>query len=135
MTKTHSTPLHRPGPGRMPRRAFLAGSAAAAFAGGTLLGLRPGRAATKVSWVGWQDYADPVKAGTFLADNQIDLATTYINSNEEIITKLQAGGRGQIDMITIYYGHVPLLIAAGLAEPIDESRVPGIADIFPEFLN
>src|SRR5262249_53882583 len=39
------------------------------------------------------------------------------------------------DFITIYYGHIPILVAADLVEAIDESRVPGIAEIFPEFLN
>jgi spermidine/putrescine-binding protein len=136
MTIKHETFLHRPGPvdRHVGRRTFLAGSAAVALVGGALLA-RPSQAATQVSWVGWQGYDEPIKAGTFLADNQIDLVTTYINSNEEIITKLQAGGRGQTDVITIYYGHIPLLIAADLVEPIDESRVPGIGDIFPEFLN
>ena len=41
----------------------------------------------------------------------------------------------QVDFITIYFGHVPILIAADLIEPIDESKVPGISDMFPEFLN
>ena len=117
------------------RRRFLQGASVATLAGAGLLPARRTLAATKASWVGWQGYDDPLKAGTFLADNDIELVTSYINSNEEIITKLQAGGKGQTDLVTIYYGHVPILVAAGLAEPIDESRVPGIGDIFPEFLN
>jgi spermidine/putrescine-binding protein len=115
------------------RRQFIAGSVAATGAFG--FGAKFARADTTVNWVGWQGYDEPLKLGSFLADNKITLATTYINTNEEIITKLQAGGAGQIDFITIYYGHVPILIAADLVEPIDESRVPGINDIFPEFLN
>lgn len=113
------------------RRTVLAGSAALA----ALAVARPGHAAGRVNWVGWQGYDDPLKAGSFLADNGIELVTTYINSNEEILTKLQAGGRGQVDLVTIYYGHIPLMVALGLAEPIDESRVPGIASVFPEFLD
>jgi spermidine/putrescine-binding protein len=134
MIKDHPILAHRAG--LVDRRTLvIAGTASAVLAGGTVLGLNASQAATKVSWVGWQGYDEPIKAGSFLADNQIDLATTYINSNEEIITKLQAGGVGQIDVITIYYGHIPLLIAAGLVDPIDEARVPGIDAIFPEFLN
>ena len=85
--------------------------------------------------MGWQGYDDPLKAGTFLKDAGIELATTYIGSNEEIITKLQAGGAGQIDLITIYFGHIPILSGADLLEPIDESKVPGIDKVFPQFLN
>jgi spermidine/putrescine transport system substrate-binding protein len=92
-------------------------------------------AATTLTWMGWQGYDDPLKAGSFLADNGIELATTYINANEEIITKLQAGGAGQLDLATIYFGHIPILTAADLIEPIDESKVPGIDKIFPHFLN
>ena len=113
------------------RRRFLGGSAALVAAA---LSGRSARAATTVNWVGWQGYDEPLKVGSFLADNDISLATTYINTNEEIITRLQAGGAGQVDLITIYYGHIPILVAAGLVEPIDESKVPGIEDIFPEFL-
>jgi spermidine/putrescine-binding protein len=115
------------------RRQFLAAMAAAG--GAMALGAGPASAETTVNWVGWQGYDEPLKVGTFLKDNGISLATTYINSNEEIITRLQAGGAGQVDLITIYFGHIPILVGAGLIEPLDESKVPGFADIFPEFLN
>ena len=116
------------------RRGFAIGVGGGAVA---VACLRPvaARAATKVGWVGWQGYDEPLKAGSFLADRQIELATTYITSNEEILTRLQAGGKGETDLVTIYYGHVPLMIAADLAEPIDEALVPGIGEVFPEFLN
>ena len=115
------------------RRGFVVG--AAALTAGLAAGLRPAFADTQVVWVGWQGYDEPLKLGSFLADNGISLATTYINTNEEIITRLQAGGAGQTDLITIYFGHIPILVAADLLEPIDESKLPGIKDVFPEFLN
>jgi spermidine/putrescine-binding protein len=115
------------------RRSFVAG--AAALTAGLATGLRPAFADTQVVWVGWQGYDEPLKLGSFLKDNGISLATTYINTNEEIITRLQAGGAGQTDLITIYFGHIPILVAADLLEPIDESKLPGIKDVFPEFLN
>ena len=117
----------------MDRRKFMAAMAAAS--GSLALGHLPAHADTTVNWVGWQGYDEPLKLGSFLKDNSVALATTYINSNEEIITRLQAGGAGQVDFITIYYGHIPILVAADLIEPIEESKVSGIADIFPEFLN
>ena len=101
----------------MDRRQFMAAMAAAS--GSLALSGSPSRADTTVNWVGWQGYDEPVKLGSFLKDNGIALATTYINTNEEIITRLQAGGAGQVDFITIYYGHIPILIAADLIEPID----------------
>jgi spermidine/putrescine-binding protein len=114
------------------RRQAVAGALAASALGFSRL---PAGAADPLNWLGWQGYDEPLKLGNFLADNGMTLATTYINTNEEIITKLQAGGAGQTDLITIYYGHIPILIGADLIEPIDEAMAPGIAEIFPEFLN
>jgi hypothetical protein len=50
--------------------------AVAALATAGLLWARPASTATSVSWVGWQGYDEPLKLGTFLADNGIDLAAT-----------------------------------------------------------
>ncbi|MFI0848056.1 PotD/PotF family extracellular solute-binding protein [Mesorhizobium sp. IMUNJ 23232] len=115
------------------RRTLMMGAAATGAL--SLAGLGAARAATQLAWMGWQGYDDPLKAGSFLKDADIELATTYISSNEEVITKLQAGGAGQIDLITIYFGHVPILSGAGLVEPIDEAKLPGIDKVFPQFLN
>ena len=110
---------------------MLAGAAAIAAAG--IIGSRSAQAATTLNWMGWQGYDSPLKQGTFLADNDIELATTYIAGNEEIITKLQAGGA--VDLATIYFGHVPIMIGADLVEPIDESKVPDLGKVFPRFLD
>jgi spermidine/putrescine-binding protein len=113
------------------RRTVLA--AAAAIAATQVISPRSVRAATTLNWMGWQGYDGPLKQGTFLADNGIELATTYIASNEEIITKLQAGGT--VDLATIYFGHIPIMVGADLIEPIDEAKVPDLAKVFPRFLN
>jgi spermidine/putrescine-binding protein len=124
MTRTDQT-----SPTRRTVLAGAAGLALAGFSGGRAL------AASTLSWMGWQGYDDPFKAGSFLADAGIELATTYMNSNEELIAKLQAGGAGQLDLATIYFGHVPILTGADLVEEIDAARVGGFDRIFPQFLN
>ena len=40
------------------------------------------------------------------------------------ITKLQAGGIGRTDLITMYFGYLPLMYEGGLLEPIDTARLP-----------
>ena len=72
-----------------------------------------------MTWMGWQGYETPILAGTFLKDNDIDFQPTFISSNEEIITKLQAGGTGRTDLITMYFGYLPLMAEGGLLEPVD----------------
>ena len=54
-------------------------------------------------------------------------------SNEEIITKLQAGGIGKTDLITMYFGYLPLMAEGGLLEPIDPSKVAQFGDLIPQF--
>jgi spermidine/putrescine-binding protein len=77
------------------RRSLLHGTIGLGAAVALGLGhARPAHAATTMTWMGWQGYETPIKAGTFLKDNDIDFQPTFISSNEEIITKLQAGGIG-----------------------------------------
>lgn len=92
-------------------------------------------AATNINLVVWQGYDDAFTAGTFLEDNDLELNATYIGSNDEILTKISAGGRGSIDIVTPYMGYVPLMVAADMLEPIDEAQVPNISNVLPVFRN
>ena len=94
---------------------------------------RPAYAATTMTWMGWQGYETPIKAGTFLKDNDIDFQPTFIASNEEIISKLQAGGVGKTDIITMYFGYLPLMADGGLLEPVDPSKIAQFGDLIPQF--
>ena len=115
------------------RRGFLAGSAAVGGLAALGAGVRTANAATTMTWMGWQGYETPIKAGTFLKDNDIDFQPTFIASNEEIITKLQAGGIGKTDLITMYFGYLPLMAEGGLLEPIEPSKVDQFGDLIPQF--
>lgn len=115
------------------RRSMMGGTAAAAGLAMLGLSVRPARAATTMTWMGWQGYETPIKAGTFLADNDIDFQPTFIASNEEIITKLQAGGIGKTDLITMYFGYLPLMAEGGLLEPLDPSKIDQFGDLIPQF--
>lgn len=113
------------------RRAIATGLA---LGGAAAIGLpRDALAATTMTWMGWQGYETPIKAGTFLKDNDIDFQPTFISSNEEIITKLQAGGTGRTDLVTMYFGYLPLMAEGGLLEPIEADRIPLFADLIPQF--
>ena len=86
-----------------------------------------------MTWMGWQGYETPILSGSFIKDNDIDFQPTFIASNEEIITKLQAGGIGRTDLITMYFGYLPLMYEGGLLEPIDTAKLPQFADLIPQF--
>jgi spermidine/putrescine transport system substrate-binding protein len=119
--------------GWLTRRRFAATAAASGALAAFGLPARPARAATTITWMGWQGYETPITAGTFLADNDIDFQPTFIASNEEIITRLQAGGLGSTDLITMYFGYLPLMAEGGLLEPIDPARIAAFADLVPQF--
>ena len=114
------------------RRHVLAG--AAAVGATAAFGIRPALAKTTMTWMGWQGYETPILSGTFLADNDIDFQPTFISSNEEIITKLQAGGIGKTDLITMYFGYLPLMAEGELLEPIDTSKIDQLSKLIPQFL-
>ena len=70
---------------RLDRGSFL--GASAGMAAGRL-GAGPARPRRRwCRWAGGHD--EPLKLGSFLKDNDISLATTYINTDEEIITRLR----------------------------------------------
>jgi spermidine/putrescine-binding protein len=115
------------------RRSMMGGMAGLAGLAAIGSSTQPARAATTMTWMGWQGYETPIKAGTFLKDNDIDFQPTFIASNEEIITKLQAGGVGKTDLITMYFGYLPLMAEGGLLEPLDPSKIDQFGDLIPQF--
>ena len=114
------------------RRRFNAGLAASA-AGLSFLPYGRTFAATTMNYIGWQGYEEPLIAADYLEKNDIVLERQYIDSNEAIITKLQAGGLGHIDVSTPYFGHARLMIEAGLVEPLDMEKIPAFNDMMPFF--
>lgn len=114
------------------RRQALAG--AAALGATAAVGARPAFAKTTMTWMGWQGYETPILSGTFLADNDIDFQPTFISSNEEIITKLQAGGIGKTDLITMYFGYLPLMAEGELLEPLDPAKIELLPKLIPQFV-
>ncbi|MGH6720310.1 MAG: ABC transporter substrate-binding protein [Alphaproteobacteria bacterium] len=117
----------------MSRREALSGVAGITSAAALGLAGWPARAETKAVFLGWQGYDEALFVDSFMQDQGISLETTYIGNNDEIVTKLQTGGIGTIDVVTPYMGYVPLLARTNLIEPIDESKVPNLADMLPLF--
>jgi spermidine/putrescine transport system substrate-binding protein len=117
------------------RRSLMKG--AAALGASAAAGLAAGRvsAAGAVSMFGWQDYDAGLRVGDFLKRENIEVSFTPIGNNDEIVSRLSAGGAGQIDIVTPYMGYIPFMVAADLLEPIDESLVPNLAKVPEVFRN
>lgn len=107
--------------------------AAAMLSGGAVLAerARPAWAASAdatLAFVGWQGY-DGTPGSTFSVlsnwekSNGLGVSATYISTNPEIVTKLQASPVGTYDLVTPVHSLVPAMIQAGLLEPIPVSQL------------
>lgn len=117
------------------RRDAMKGAAALGTLAATGLAGRQAAAATNVSMFGWQDYDAGLRVGDFLQREGIEVTFTGIGNNDEIISRLAAGGAGQIDIVTPYMGYIPFLAASELIEPVDESLVPNLKNVPEVFRN
>ncbi|MGE3830852.1 MAG: extracellular solute-binding protein, partial [Parvibaculaceae bacterium] len=59
---------------------------------------------------------------------------TYVGSNDDFAPKLASGG-GAYDLVSVSADTTGVLVAAGLVEPIDVSRVERFNEIYPLFRN
>jgi len=81
----------------------------------------------------WSDYFSPDNQKAF--EKQFDAKITYDTypSNEEMLAKLQAGGKGQYDISAPTAEVVPTMLKDGLIQKLDKSRLPNLAHISPQF--
>jgi spermidine/putrescine-binding protein len=121
--------------GSVTRRDVMKGAAAMGAMAAVGLGTTGASAATTVSLFGWQGYDEGLRVGDFLAKNDIEVNFTPIGNNDEIVTRLASGGVGQMDLVTPYMGYIPLMVAAELLDPVDESLVPNLAKVPEVFRN
>jgi spermidine/putrescine transport system substrate-binding protein len=116
--------------GPISRRRFGGGLLAAGTA--AVLGRRA-LAAAEVKFMGWQSYEEGFGAGEFLTRNDIRLNPTYMNDNNQLIATATGGGIGNMDIITPDTSYTPMMAEIGMLEPLDMSRIPNFANLFPEF--
>jgi len=120
-------------PTTLTRRRFSLWTAASLL-GTVIPGLsRNARAATTVNWMGWQGYEDPLSANDYLTKNAVDLKTTYVNTNDDMLTKLRAGGMGTIDLGTTEQKNVALYVRSEVLQPIDPASLSNYKTIMPLF--
>jgi spermidine/putrescine-binding protein len=81
----------------------------------------------------WDGYDDKVASAPFRKKYGVKTQATYIGNNEQIFTKLRAGGVGSIDLVTPYHGYIKVLVEAGLLQPVDYSKLPNAKNYFGNF--
>jgi spermidine/putrescine-binding protein len=88
-----------------------------------------------INYLGWEGYDYEEALAPLTEPNDIVVNSTYGGSNDEIFSKLKAGGPGQYDVVSIYHGTIASMVANNLLQPIDTSRLEHWDDIMDTFKN
>jgi spermidine/putrescine-binding protein len=80
----------------------------------------------------WEGYADPTFVQTFEEQHQCKVSASYMGSSDELMAKLHGGSAGNYDVISPSSDVATSIAAAGLAAPLDLSRIPGYSQLSPQ---
>src|SRR6267143_5537396 len=80
----------------------------------------------------WEGYADPSFVRGFEERNHCKVSATYMGSSDELTTKLRGGSAGNYDVISPSSDVATSIAAAGLAAPLDLSKMPGYTQLSPQ---
>src|SRR5256885_13726 len=72
----------------------------------------------------WEGYADPSFVKAFENANHCKVSASYMGSSDELVAKLRGGSAGNYDVISPSSDVATLITKAGLAAPLDLSKVP-----------
>lgn len=81
----------------------------------------------------WEGYADPSFVREFEAASDCRVSATYVGSNDDFLPKLQAGGGSVYDLMSVSADASPILIAAGLVDPVDTTRITNWDAVYDSF--
>lgn len=87
----------------------------------------------ELDFLSWEGYDLPDIMTPWLEENGVTLTPTYPGNHDEIQAKLLAGDGGGIDIFTYYQGYKDLYSQLEILTPLDESRLPNLDGLFPEF--
>lgn len=82
----------------------------------------------------WSDYFSPDNLTAFKKDFGIPITQTTFASNEEMLAKLQAGGKGQYDIAVPTAEFSATLAKGGFLQKLDKSRLPNLQQVDKRFL-
>jgi len=83
--------------------------------------------------LGWEGYDYPPAFQAFYDEYGVVPNATYIGNNDEVISKVKAGGPGVYDIGNINSRYFNAMVEQGMLMPLDEERIPNLVDMFPAF--
>jgi spermidine/putrescine-binding protein len=80
----------------------------------------------------WEGYADPSFVHAFEEQNHCRISASYMGSSDELVAKLRGGSAGNYDVISPSSDVATSIAAAGLAAPLDLSKLPSYSQLSPQ---
>jgi putative spermidine/putrescine transport system substrate-binding protein/spermidine/putrescine transport system substrate-binding protein len=80
----------------------------------------------------WEGYADPAFVKIFEEQHHCKVSASYMGSSDELVAKLRGGSAGNYDVISPSSDVATSIAAAGLAAPLDLSKIPAYGQLSPQ---
>jgi len=78
----------------------------------------------------WEGYADPTFVHDFEVSRHCKIVASYMGSSDELVAKLRGGSGANYDVISPSSDVAASIVKAGLAAPLDLSRLPSYLQLF-----
>ena len=83
----------------------------------------------------WEGYADPSFLGAFEESHHCKVVASYMGTSDELVAKLRGGSASNYDVISPSSDVAASIVRAGLAAPLDLSKIPAYSQLSPSFAN
>src|SRR5712671_4741404 len=90
------------------------------------------RKAPTLNLLVWEGYADPSYVRAFEEQNHCKVSASYMGSSDELVAKLRGGSSGNYDIISPSSDVATSIASAGLAAPLDLSKIPSYSQLSPQ---
>lgn len=80
----------------------------------------------------WEGYADPSFVHGFEERYHCKVSASYMGSSDELVAKLRGGSAGNYDVISPSSDVATSIASAGLAIPLDISKIPAYSQLSPQ---
>src|SRR5246127_930357 len=80
----------------------------------------------------WEGYADPSFVHDFEVSHHCRIVASYMGSSDELVAKLRGGSAANYDVISPSSDVAASIVRAGLAAPLDLSKIPSYVQLSPK---
>jgi len=80
----------------------------------------------------WEGYADPSYVKAFEEENHCRVSASYMGSSDDLVSKLRGESAGIYDVISPSSDVATMIASAGLAAPLDISKIPSYRQLSPQ---